>query len=83
MDRRERRVYKRKMRRVGVVLASMVMLGATAGLGGAAFAGSGTRCSPGNCRENGGFGGFSYHYVESQGTVHNFCTDGEGGRPAC
>ena len=51
MNRRERRVHKRKMRRVGIVLASMMMLGATAGLGGVAFAngsnGRGDQCYPG------------------------------------
>src|SRR4029453_1344042 len=38
MNRRERRVYKRRMRRVGVVMASVAMLAATAGFGAAAFA---------------------------------------------
>jgi len=32
MNRRERRLRTRKMRRIGVVVASLVMLGATAGL---------------------------------------------------
>lgn len=39
MNRMQRRIQKRRVRRVGVMLASLVMLGATAGLGGAAFAG--------------------------------------------
>ena len=50
MNRRERRVWKRKTRRMGVALASAALLAATAGLGGIALAeGSG----------GGGFGGGS------------------------
>ena len=38
MNRRERRVQKRKMRRIGVAVASLAMLGATVGLSGVASA---------------------------------------------
>jgi hypothetical protein len=70
MNRRERRVYKRKMRRVGAVLASMAMLGATAGLGGIALAegggggGTGGGCGQGGC----GGGGI----IEGPGTGSGF-----------
>jgi hypothetical protein len=39
MNRRERRVWKRKTRRVGVVLASVAMVAGSAALGGVALAG--------------------------------------------
>jgi hypothetical protein len=38
MNRRERRVWKRKTRRIGVLLASVALAATTAGLGGAALA---------------------------------------------
>jgi hypothetical protein len=38
MNRRERRVYRKKVRRIGVALASTALLAATAGFGTAAFA---------------------------------------------
>ena len=51
MGRRERRIHKRKVRRIGIAVASVAMLGATLGLSGVAAAnGSGGRydqCNPG------------------------------------
>jgi hypothetical protein len=41
MNRRDRRIQRRRLRRAGVVFAAMVALGATAGIGGTAFANSG------------------------------------------
>ena len=41
MDRRERRLHKRKVRRVGVAVASVALLGASLGLGGIAAAANG------------------------------------------
>jgi hypothetical protein len=51
MERRERRIHHRKVRRIGIAVASVAMLGATLGLSGVATAnGSGGRhyqCDPG------------------------------------
>jgi hypothetical protein len=51
MDRRGRRAHRRKIRRIGIAVASVAMLGTTLGLTGVAAAnGSGGRydqCSPG------------------------------------
>jgi hypothetical protein len=69
------------MRRAGIVFASMMALGATAGMGGLAFAGQGSsQCSQGVCETNYGGYGYSSHYVSSQGEYHNFYTNGFGGR---
>jgi hypothetical protein len=74
MTRRQRRVQKRRLRRAGIVLASMMMLGATAGLGGMAFAegggggGFGGGCGNGGC----GAGGI----IEGPGTGSGFNLQG-------
>jgi len=68
MNRRDRRMQRRRIRRAGVVLASMVALGATAGLGGTAFAG---RANGGN---NYGLGtGTGGNEVYNQGQGGYYC----------
>jgi hypothetical protein len=65
MNRRERRIWKRKTRRIGVALASVAMLAATAGLGGAAFGANGSGGGgSGGGGGNGGFGGGGLVYQE-------------------
>jgi hypothetical protein len=64
MNRRERRIHKRKVRRIGVAFASVAMLAATAGLGGVAVAangggggGTGSGCGVGGCGGGGAIDG--------------------------
>jgi hypothetical protein len=65
MNRKKRRLYGKKMRRVGVALASVALLAATAGFGASAFAeprgqggsGGGGTTSPFVTPGGAGFGG--------------------------
>ena len=87
MNRRERRLRKRKVRRIGVAMASVAMLGATVGLSGVAYAGH----EGSNSGESNGSAHYNavestdgtFHELGSLGTEHAFCTSVPGGRPAC
>ena len=81
--RRQRRVIRRRLRKVGATLAVVTALGATGAIGGTAFAGGGSdQCSHfgQTCEENYGGNGFSHHYVDSNGEYHNFNTYQGSGR---
>jgi hypothetical protein len=75
------------MRRFGVLIASVTMVGAMAGFSGTASASfNGYRCSHFNqtCQENGGGYGFTSHFVNSPapGTI-GFCTEQFAGVVGC
>jgi hypothetical protein len=84
MNRRERRVWKKKTRRIGVVLATAALAAGTAAFGSSAFAGQGSnQCSNGvnsTCEDNSGGYGSSDHYVSNLGEYHCFYTYEGGGR---
>jgi hypothetical protein len=82
--RRQRRVMRRRLRKVGATLAVVTALGVTGAVGGTAFAGhsgSNSGCSNGSCHSNSvDSQDGTTHGLESQGTGHFFTTDDHGGR---
>jgi hypothetical protein len=65
MNRRERRLWKKKTRRIGVALASLALLGASLGLTGLASANNGVSNNDGpgnfdNCTKVGQSNGFGW-----------------------
>jgi len=83
--RRQRRIVRRRLRKVGASLAVVTALGVMGAVGGTAFAGQGSdQCSNGVCETNNGGYGSSYHYLSTHsngnGEYHNFSTSPYGGR---
>jgi hypothetical protein len=83
--RRERRIVRKRLRKIGGSLAVVTALGVMGAVGGTAFAGQGSsQCSEGVCETNFGGYGSSYHnlntYSNGNGESHNFSTYSNGGR---
>ena len=83
--RRQRRIIRKRLRKVGASFAVVTALGVMGAVGGTAFAGQGSsQCSNGVCETNNGGYGSSYHslttYSNGIGESHYFSTYPYGGR---